>query len=198
MEVVLSTCRHTMFMNIEAEPGFGKRRSCKTNHSHSTGCNFQPPDNQRTVFLTPLLSVTQKSQPCNGPWRNFCLHPISATHKLWWVVFSTHVVVLTSEFEVSRVPYLRNDVTPSKTALVFRQSAIIIMMARQRYWWWSEPKISSAYPSWKWFNFALIKPLKRDNMQFAWHAKYSMILSVFVFSPFSIGTFVGMQHETWK
>ena len=50
MEVVLSTPRHTMFTNIEGEPGFDKKTPCKTNHSHSTGCDFQPPDNQRKVF----------------------------------------------------------------------------------------------------------------------------------------------------
>ena len=33
--------------------------------------------------------------------------------------FLHHLVLLTSELELSKVPYLRNEVTPSKTALVF-------------------------------------------------------------------------------
>ena len=33
--------------------------------------------------------------------------------------FLHHLVLLTSELELSRVPYFRNEVTPSKTALVF-------------------------------------------------------------------------------
>ena len=33
--------------------------------------------------------------------------------------FLHHLVLLTSELELSRLPYLRNEVTPSKTALVF-------------------------------------------------------------------------------
>ena len=65
----------------------------------------------RCSTIPPNQTTLSSSQVLLGPQPQARAHTTGG--------FLHHLVLLTSELELSKVPYLRNEVTPSKTALVF-------------------------------------------------------------------------------
>ena len=81
-----------------------------------TGCESGPAREtfdklHRCSTIPPNRTTLSASQVLPGP------QPQARAHMTGG--FLHHLVLLTSELELSKVPYLRNEVTPSKTALVF-------------------------------------------------------------------------------
>ena len=79
---------------------------------------------------TVIFSTQVHSRTTLGRSFGSCWHSISTTQTL--VVISTPIV-LTSEFDESKVPYFRNEVTPSKTAFVLE----IIINMKMLMWNWN-------------------------------------------------------------